>query len=275
MKNYTKTHTFIIRDDSIFLKIKHTWINSLNKGGIVYITTYGIFKFLAKELWKKKEETNKRRITDLLPDTVADKTACNACHFLVNMNEKWCLKTLGQLSALFFYVNKLFRNYQILYINFPHQTIMHQGALKFSFTVTRENKPVWDDPHSLGSQSVSGCGICLIWRQGFGILKKNGDEIRVWKYAQESGITGLSEKFGRQDGIEKPSLINCPFLWHRCKRRAVCFVDGMERELCCKTDGTTQDRLTVWRYQTGEYLQLNLVAVRWWTGSEAFSRTES
>ena len=39
-----------------FLKIKHTWINSLNKGGIVYITTHGIFKFLAKELLKKKKK---------------------------------------------------------------------------------------------------------------------------------------------------------------------------------------------------------------------------
>ena len=28
---------------------------------------------------------------------------------------------------------------------------MQQGVLKFSFTVTREKKPVWDDPHLLGS----------------------------------------------------------------------------------------------------------------------------
>ena len=39
-----------------FFKIKHTWINSLNKGRIVYITTHGIFKFLAKELLKKKKK---------------------------------------------------------------------------------------------------------------------------------------------------------------------------------------------------------------------------
>lgn len=103
----------------------------------------GYSNFLQRSFEKKKEEeTNKRRITDLLPDTVADKTVCNFCHFLVNLNEKCCLKTLSQLSTLFFNVNKLFRNYQILYINFPHQTIMQHGVLKFSFTVTRENKPV-------------------------------------------------------------------------------------------------------------------------------------
>ena len=28
---------------------------------------------------------------------------------------------------------------------------MQPGVLKFSFTVTREKKPVWDDPHLLGS----------------------------------------------------------------------------------------------------------------------------
>lgn len=114
---------------------------------------------------------------------------------------------------------------------------MQQGVLKFSLTVTRENKPVWDDPHLLGSPIGFGMRDLPLFES------MHGQSVP----GTERGITGLSENFGRQDGIEEPSLINCPFLWHTCKRQAVAFVDGMERELCCKIDGTTQDRLTVWR----------------------------
>ena len=35
--------------------------------------------------------------------------------------------------------------------------------------------------------SFSGCGICVIWGSGFGILKGNRGEIRDWKYAREVG----------------------------------------------------------------------------------------
>ena len=67
---------------------------------------------------------------------------------------------------------------------------MQQGVLKFSFTVTREKKPVWDDPHLLGSPI--GFGICLYLKarirdfkekmvMRFGFESMHGKAIlRVW-----------------------------------------------------------------------------------------------
>ena len=77
---------------------------------------------------------------------------------------------------------------------------MQQGVLKFSLTVTRENKPVWDDPHLLGSPIGFGMRDLPLFES------MHGQSVP----GTERGITGLSENFGRQDGIEEPSLINCP-----------------------------------------------------------------
>ena len=75
----------------------------------------GYSNFLQRSFEKKRRETN-----DVLLIYCPIQVQINMSLTSVSSYRPRELKTLGQLSTLFYYVNKRFSNYQILHINLPH-----------------------------------------------------------------------------------------------------------------------------------------------------------